>query len=70
MGKAMSRDWAGIIGIGGNVPPRLSTDTRMHLGTTLRAVYAESCDRQPITDTQVDLLLRLRHKERDRRRGE
>lgn len=44
-----------------------SVDTR-HLGLTLRAVYEGSVDTQPITDTQVELLLRLRQKERDLRR--
>lgn len=39
------------------------------LGQTLRAVYEDSVDKQPITDSQVDLLLRLRRKERDLRRG-
>ena len=49
--------------------PALSGDTRRRLGTALRAVYEGSCDTQPIPDAQVDLLLRLRHKERDLRRA-
>ncbi len=40
-----------------------------HLGRTLRSVYEGSVDKQPIPDSQVDLLLRLRQKERDRRRS-
>ena len=42
-------------------------DTR-HLGRTLRSVYEGSIDNQPITDVQVELLLRMRQKERDLRR--
>lgn len=42
-------------------------DTR-HLGRTLRSVYEGSVDTQPITDVQIELLLRLRQKERDLRR--
>lgn len=42
-------------------------DTR-HLGRTLRSVYEGSVDTQPITDAQVELLLRLRQKERELRR--
>jgi hypothetical protein len=48
--------------------PILTDDTRCRLGTALRSIYEETCDVQPIPDTQIDLLLRLRHKERDRRR--
>ena len=44
-----------------------SVDTH-HLGQTLRTVYEGSVDKQPIPDSQVDLLLRLRQKERDLRR--
>lgn len=40
-----------------------------HLGQTLRSLYEGSVDKQPIPDSQVDLLLRLRRKERDLRRG-
>ena len=40
-----------------------------HLGQTLRTVYEGSVDKQPIPDSQVDLLLRLRQKERDLRRS-
>ncbi|KQP82795.1 hypothetical protein ASF60_15265 [Methylobacterium sp. Leaf113] len=48
--------------------PSLTDDTRHRLGTALRSIYEETCDTQPIPDSQIDLLLRLRHKERDRRR--
>ncbi len=40
-----------------------------HLGQSLRRIYEVSIDTQPIPDSQVDLLLRLRHKERDRRQA-
>ncbi|KQP50273.1 hypothetical protein ASG40_14895 [Methylobacterium sp. Leaf399] len=50
-------------------PPTMTGHTRAHLGVALRTIYADLCEAQPITDTQVDLLLRLRHKERDRRRA-
>ncbi|MET0367376.1 MAG: hypothetical protein ABW058_04330 [Methylobacterium sp.] len=40
-----------------------------HLGQSLRRVYEDSIDTQPIPDSQIDLLLRLRHKERDRRQA-
>ncbi|WP_373321256.1 hypothetical protein [Methylobacterium bullatum] len=48
--------------------PILTSPTRHHLGGTLRAIYEDTFDTQPIPDSQIDLLLRLRHKERDRRR--
>ena len=49
--------------------PTLPGETRRHLGRALRAVYECTLDTQPIPDAQVDLLLRLRHKERDLRRA-
>ncbi|WP_375409415.1 hypothetical protein [uncultured Methylobacterium sp.] len=49
--------------------PTITENTRAHLGIELRSIYANLCDTQPITDAQVDLLLRMRHKERDRRRA-
>ena len=49
-------------------PRKHAIDTR-RLGHTLRTVYEGSVDTQPITDTQVDLLLRLRQKERELRRA-
>ncbi|MCJ2128294.1 hypothetical protein [Methylobacterium sp. E-045] len=48
--------------------PILTSPTRHHLGGALRAIYEDTFDTQPIPDGQIDLLLRLRHKERDRRR--
>ena len=45
--------------------PALSGETRQLLGTTLRAIYEDTCDTQPIPDIQVDLLLRLRQRERE-----
>ena len=52
----------------GDTHPTLTDDTRYRLGTALRSLYEETCDTLPIPDSQIDLLLRLRHKERDRRR--
>ena len=49
-------------GIGGR-----PVDTRS-LGESLRSVYEASIDKQPIPDCQVDLILRLRSKERALRR--
>ena len=52
----------------GDAHPTLTDETRYRLGTALRSLYEETCDTLPIPDSQIDLLLRLRHKERDRRR--
>ena len=49
-------------------PPKQTIDTR-RLGLSLRTVYEGSVDTQPITDTHVELLLRLRQKERELRRA-
>ncbi|MEL6059843.1 MULTISPECIES: hypothetical protein [unclassified Methylobacterium] len=49
-------------------PQKRAIDTRQ-LGLTLRTVYEGSVDTQPITDTHVELLLRLRQKERELRRA-
>lgn len=49
--------------------PSLSGETRHRLGHALREAYVDTCETRPITDVQVELLLRLRQKERDRRRG-
>lgn len=49
--------------------PALNDESRDRIGQGLRDVYVERCDAQPITDAQVQLLLRLRQKERDRRRS-
>ncbi len=51
-----------------SVKPENGVDTG-HLGQSLRRVYEDSIDTQPIPDSQIDLLLRLRHKERDRRQA-
>ena len=45
--------------------PGLDDIVRRRIGAKLRADYAE-LERQPLPDEHVDLLLRLRHKERDR----
>jgi hypothetical protein len=49
-------------------PLKRAIDTRQ-LGLSLRTVYEGSVDTQPITDTHVELLLRLRQKERELRRA-
>lgn len=49
-------------------PSKQAIDTRQ-LGLNLRSIYEASVDTQPITDTHVELLLRLRQKERELRRG-
>ncbi|MCJ2054334.1 hypothetical protein [Methylobacterium sp. J-070] len=49
--------------------PRTRTIDTRRLGLTLRSVYEGSVDTQPITDTHVELLLRLRQKERELRRA-
>lgn len=49
--------------------PQLSGETRQRLGTQLRLVYERIVETQPIPDAQVDLLLQLRHRERDLRRA-
>ena len=50
----------------GALKPGIDTN---RLGLTLRSVYEGGIDTQPITDAQVELLLRLRQKERDLRRA-
>lgn len=52
-----------------NGRPRLDGEMRQHLGCTLRQVYERTLDTQPIPDSQIDLLLQLRHKERDLQRA-
>ncbi|ABY33079.1 MULTISPECIES: hypothetical protein [Methylorubrum] len=49
--------------------PALNGESRDRIGQGLRDAYVERCDAQPITDAQVELLLQLRQKERDRRRS-
>lgn len=64
----MSRTVAETGTSAGSGKPGSGIDTG-HLGESLRRVYEGSIDTQPIPDSQVDLLLRLRHKERDRRQS-
>lgn len=49
--------------------PVLEPHVQVQLGMALREVYASTCLTEALPDEQVDLLLRLRHKERDRRRA-
>lgn len=49
--------------------PALNGESRDRIGQGLREAYVERCDAQPITAEQVEMLLRLRQKERDRRRS-
>lgn len=48
-------------------PPPLPIAVQRRLGARLRAGYIELA-REPLPDDHVDLLLRLRHSERARRR--
>ena len=48
--------------------PALCTEAQHRLGRTLRSFYERTVDRQPIPLDQVDLLLRLRHRERELQR--
>jgi hypothetical protein len=59
---------------GAGAPPCESADSSQsvdtqHLGLTLRSLYEGSVDKQPIPDSQIDLILRLRSKERALRRA-
>jgi hypothetical protein len=47
--------------------PCLNRVSRDHIGTLLRAAYDEVA-KEPIPNEHVDLLLALRHMERERRR--
>jgi hypothetical protein len=47
-------------------PPGFSQIVRDHLGSTLRVVFGQELERHPIPAWQADLLLALRHKERER----
>jgi hypothetical protein len=49
--------------------PTLEPHVQVSLGMALREVYASTCLTEALPDEQVELLLRLRHKERDRRRA-
>ncbi|BCM85303.1 hypothetical protein NS228_23155 [Methylobacterium indicum] len=48
--------------------PALGAEAQRRLGRTLRSLYERTVDRQPIPLDQVDLLLRLRHRERELQR--
>ena len=48
--------------------PGLDQAVRCHLGSALRTVLEHELSREPIPNAQVDLLLALRHRERDRNR--
>ncbi|WP_342447846.1 hypothetical protein [Methylobacterium variabile] len=48
--------------------PALCTEAQHRLGRTLRSFYERTVDGQPIPLDQVDLLLRLRHRERELQR--
>jgi hypothetical protein len=48
--------------------PVLEPHVQVSLGVGLREIYAHTCVAEALPDEQVELLLRLRHKERDRRR--
>ena len=48
--------------------PALDAHVQNTLGLALRAVYERACVAEAIPDDQVELLLRLRRKERERRR--
>lgn len=58
-----------VCGERGDGTGELDAATRRSLGLTLRSFYEDSIDGLPLPDAQVDLLLRLRHKERDLRRA-
>lgn len=64
--KPSAVECATLLGTG--QPLKRAIDTRQ-LGLSLRTVYEGSVDTQPITDTHVELLLRLRQKERELRRA-
>ncbi|TGD94662.1 hypothetical protein [Methylobacterium nonmethylotrophicum] len=48
--------------------PALCVEAQQRLGRTLRSLYERTVDTQPIPLEQVDLLLRLRHREREMQR--
>lgn len=50
-------------------PPALNGETRERIGSGLRLAYENTVETAPIPDSQVDLLLQLRHRERDLRRA-
>jgi hypothetical protein len=48
--------------------PAICVAAQHRLGRTLRSLYERTVDGQPIPLDQVDLLLRLRHRERELQR--
>lgn len=48
-----------------NARPALGQQVCTHLCTALRSVFAEEANQHPMPNEHVDLLLALRHKERD-----
>lgn len=64
----MSQSAIKVEAVGGQDETGRPLDTRS-LGESLRSVYEASIDKQPIPDSQVDLILRLRSKERSLRRA-
>lgn len=51
-----------------NMAPALGPQLCDHLCTALRTVFAEELNQHPVPNEHVDLLLALRHKERERTR--
>ncbi|WP_407518727.1 hypothetical protein [Methylobacterium oryzisoli] len=49
--------------------PPLGADIRRRLGHGLRKVYERTSDGLPLTTEQIQLLLRLRHRERELQRS-
>jgi hypothetical protein len=49
--------------------PVLGAEAQRHLGVTLRSVYERTSDGEPIPFDQVELLLRLRRRERELQRA-
>ncbi|KMO28273.1 hypothetical protein ACQVP2_22900 [Methylobacterium aquaticum] len=50
------------------VMPAICIEAQQRLGQTLRSLYERTVDGEPIPLDQVDLLLRLRQRERELRR--
>lgn len=48
--------------------PAICIEAQQRLGQTLRSLYERTVDGEPIPLDQVDLLLRLRQRERELRR--
>lgn len=51
-----------------NVQPAPGPDVCTHLCTTLRSVFEDALNQHPMPNEHVELLLALRHKERERTR--